>query len=82
MCKIMKMSTKIRDLLIKSLKIKSNKFQKREFSRWREREREREREMFYNLLSYWLTLHTGLPKPLNNRPKKLKPQIRNTYPLW
>ena len=40
MCKIMKMSTKIRDLLIKSLKIKSNKFPKREFSRWRERERD------------------------------------------
>ena len=38
--------------------------------------------LYCSVSSTWLTLHTRLPKPLNKRPKKLKPQIRNTYPRW
>ena len=47
---------KVRDLLVKSLKIKSNKFHKHEFSRWRERERERERDV---LQSSFLLVNTA-----------------------
>ena len=40
------------------------------------------RPLYCSVSRTWLTLHIGLPQPLNKRPKKLKPQIRNTYPWW